>query len=350
MALMQTLLPEGLPRLWCPPLTHFEASGRLDRPRITAHLQWLGPHARGWLIPGSTGEGWQLSDDQARELLDIALPIAQQVGARVLIGVLRRDTAAAVDCLRETTGWLCQRSGTRQPLDALVAQHVCGFTVCPPTGSELTERDLRQALRELLQLELPLALYQLPQVTQNEMSPELVAELAAEFPHFYLLKDTSGADRVATSGVDLADVYLVRGAEGDYARWLKAAGGPYDGFLLSSANVFADRLSAMIELLEQGRPDAARRLIAAPELVVQQVFRSVASLPFGNSFTNANKAIDHWLAFGSQAERAPAPRLHGGQSLPEEILDEARTLLADAELLPVTGCFPIATRSVASNH
>ena len=46
--------------------------------------------------------------------------------------------------------------------------------------------------------------------------------------------------------------------KGQYARWLKSAGGPYDGFLLSTANVFADRLAEMIALTA-GRASASGR-------------------------------------------------------------------------------------------
>ena len=46
-----------------------------------------------------------------------------------------------------------------------------------------------------------------------------VAALAGEFPNFILFKDTSGADRVAQSGLDLGGVFMVRGAEvGGYSR------------------------------------------------------------------------------------------------------------------------------------
>ena len=66
------------------------------------------------------------------------------------------------------------------------------------------------------------------------MTPELVAGLAERFPNLLLFKDSSGTDEVALSGRMPAGVTLLRGAEGDYAQWSKAHGGPYDGFLLSS--------------------------------------------------------------------------------------------------------------------
>jgi dihydrodipicolinate synthase/N-acetylneuraminate lyase len=334
---VQRLFPAGLPRLWCPPLTHFTSTGAIARDRIAAHLRYLGRHSRGWLIPGSTGEGWQMNDQEIRELLDHTLTIAQQVGARVLVGVLRKDSTSTAQCIRQTVDWLCRRAATDDPLQAMTCQHVGGFTVCPPTGQQLTDNDLRSQLRALLQMNLPMALYQLPQVTQNEMSPQLVADLAAEFPNFYLFKDTSGADRVTMSSADLQDVFLVRGAEGRYADWLKDAGGPYDGFLLSTANVFAARLAEMIELLSHGNADAARRAVAPVQQAVDKVFALVAGVPWGNPFTNANKAMDHFMAYGADAGNAPLPYLHDGQALPADILNSTRDILAQTALLPEIG-------------
>ena len=34
----------------------------------TSQLDFLAPSVRGFLVPGSTGDGWQLSDEQAQEL------------------------------------------------------------------------------------------------------------------------------------------------------------------------------------------------------------------------------------------------------------------------------------------
>ncbi len=138
-------LPTGIPRLWCPPLTHYARDGQLDPVRTAVHLRHLGRHAHGWLIPGSTGEGWQMSDDQVREVLDCALSVAAQVDARVLVGVLRQDASSARACIEQTVDWLCHRAETDDVERALVQQHVCGFTVCPPTGAALTVDELRPA-------------------------------------------------------------------------------------------------------------------------------------------------------------------------------------------------------------
>ncbi len=125
-------------------------------------------------------------------------------------------------------------------------------------------------------------------------------------------------------------------------RWPRSAGGPYDGFLLSTANVFGDRLAQMMELLGNGQAAAAQRVIAPVEKVVPQVFQLVADLPWGNPFTNANKAMDHFMAYGSSATSSAAPYLHDGQSIPAEVIDATRKLLDQAGLLPDVGYLALA--------
>ena len=62
--------------------------------------------------------------------------------------------------------------------EALQHSNVVGFTVCPPKGSHLDQEAITEALTRVAERGLTLALYQLPQVTGNEMSPETVRELA----------------------------------------------------------------------------------------------------------------------------------------------------------------------------
>ncbi len=314
------LFPRGIPPLWCPLLTHYRDDGSLDRERVTAHLRHLAPQVKGFLIPGSTGDGWEMSDVEIRELLGLAQEQTAQLGLHLLIGVLKTDDAEAKRVIAEP------RSG-----------EFTGFTVCPPQGKELSQETIRDAMAGVLELGFPTALYQLPQVTQNEMSPETLAELAARFPNFILFKDTSGADRVANSGRDFGGVFLVRGAEGDYARWLKAGGGPYDGFLLSTANCFGRELHQLIELLGAGRRDEAQRLSERLSAVVKEVFALVAGVPDGNAFANANKAMDHFFAHGPKAANVTPPRLHAGSRLPVEVIRQTGAALKRHDFMPAAG-------------
>lgn len=325
------LFPRGIPPLWCPLLTHYRDDGSLDRARITGHLRHLAPHVKGFLIPGSTGDGWEMSDAEIRELLAFVVPEMERLGLHLLIGVLKTEARDAWSVVRDYG----------RALAAEITQHATrntpAFTVCPPKGADLPQEAIRSALADILSLGQPTALYQLPQVTQNEMSPETVAELAARFPNFILFKDTSGADRVANSGRDLGGVFLVRGAEGKYARWLKAGGGPYDGFLLSTANCFGRELHQVIELLKSGQRKEAQRLSDRLSAVVKEVFALVAGLPDGNAFANANKAMDQFFAHGPGAVRLTPPRLHAGSRLPVEVIRQAGAALDRHGFLPARG-------------
>lgn len=315
------LFPRGIPPLWCPLLTHYRDDGSLDRERITAHLRHLAPHVKGFLIPGSTGDGWEMSDAEIRELLVLAQEQTAKLELHLLIGVLKTEARDACSMLRDYG----------RTLPAAITEHgtrstPC-FTVCPPKGKDLPQETIRTALADILSLGFPTALYQLPQITQNEMSPETLADLAARFPNLILFKDTSGVDRVANSGQDFGGVFLVRGAEGGYASWLKSGGGPYDGFLLSTANCFGRELHQVIELLNAGHRDEALRLSDRLSAVVKEVFALVAVLPDGNAFANANKVMDHFFAHGPKAASMTPPRLHAGSRLPVEVIRQTGAAL-----------------------
>jgi dihydrodipicolinate synthase/N-acetylneuraminate lyase len=337
LSLIARLFPNGVPKLWCPPLTHYTTDGTLDRDRIAAHLRAVAPHVRGLLLPGSTGDAWEMDEDEQRRLIELVLELSRPLNLHVLIGALRTDAEQERRTIVDALHRLKRRSGLSDDLDAMTAAGVRGFTVCPPAGRDLPQPQIRDHLAAILELGLPIALYQLPQVTLNEMTPETVAELAGRYANFYLLKDSSGQDRVATSGLDLGGVILVRGAEGNYHRWLKAGGGPYDGFLLSSANCFAAQLQRMIAHLEASRMEAARAEIAPVETVVARVFDLVAGLPEGNAFANANKAVDHFLAHGPGAADLPPPRLHAGSTLPPQVIEATGNALTDCGLMPDCG-------------
>jgi len=326
-AIQHESFPSGFPRLWCPSLTHFRAARELDVARIRAHLTYLSPYVRGILVPGSTGEGWEMNDADIHGLLTTVLDIASPLGLHVLIGVLKSNVSEMLQCL--------------DAMDAFrLHPAVVGITVCPPQGHQLTQEEIHHSLGEVLRLGWPTALYQLPQVTQNEMSASTVAHLAAEFQNFILFKDSSGSDRVAKSGLEFGGVYMLRGAEqGGYASWPRAAGGPYDGFLLSTANGFARDFSEMLNLMDSGQFIAAQSISSKLVNVVSAAFTIVADFPFGNAFANANKVVDHCMAYGNDANKIDPPLLFSGERLPAMFIDKAVAMLREHSLLPERGYY-----------
>ena len=131
--------------------------------------------------------------------------------------------------------------------------------------------------------------------------------------------------------------WLVRGAEGDYVRWLKAAKGPYDGFLLSTANCFAREFHQIVEDLAARRVKAAHAISERLTGCINEVFGIVTGLPHGNPFANANKAMDHFFAHGPRAQAARPPRLHAGTFLPADVIRATGEALSRHGLMPNKG-------------
>jgi dihydrodipicolinate synthase/N-acetylneuraminate lyase len=172
-------------------------------------------------------------------------------------------------------------------------------------------------------------------VTKNEIAPETFARLASSWPNLYLFKDTSGLDHIALADIDRGGVFFVRGAEGDYSRWISRSGTcegsraerRYDGLLLSSANVFAAELAETIGLARAGEEEKSAELSGRVSRVVESLFSEAAGLPYGNAFSNANRALDWVMAFGPGSREA-APLTHSGKKLPASLLGFAAAALA----------------------
>ena len=354
-ALTARMIGPEIPRLWCPPLTHYTGGegarpyGRLDRVRMAAHWRHMCPYVGGFLVPGSTGDGWEMDENELVEVVDLALDLAVELGARVLVGVLRTDTVAMRRVITATIERLQSQTGESDPLAAMRKRNLAGFTITAPKGQDLSQADIQVALESLLAMELPMALYQLPQVTENEISPEVFHALGQRYPNLMLFKDTSGEDRVgqamrvpqvqgdAQEEDGKGGVFLMRGAEGGYAQHLREGGGCYQGLLLSSANNFADALNGILSLLCTDRMTEASALSDLVTDIMAASFEALADLPHGTVFANANKALDHFMANGSKAQDAPTPMLHTGVRLPRPMVEAVGQILVDAECMPDEG-------------
>jgi dihydrodipicolinate synthase/N-acetylneuraminate lyase len=336
--LARKLFPRGIPKLWSPPLCHYTDDGKIDRKHIRAHLAHMAPHVKTHLIPGSTGDGWELSEKEIDELLEFIIKETGDLGVRLLIGVLRPDGDDARRDIVKTVEWLKALTGVADPEKALSAAGVCGFTVCAPKGRAVSQEFMGAKLAAILELGYPTALYQLPQITENEIAPKTLEALAGRYGNFYLWKDTSGRDAVSLSGADLGGVFTVRGGEGAYARWYRGTpGGLYYGFLLGSANCFARQYDEVIRLADAGKHEEASALSDRLSRAVTAALEWAGKIPFGNAFANSNKAFDHFFAHGPGAMKIPAPMTHSGNRLPDEYVKFAGDLLEDEGFMPERG-------------
>jgi hypothetical protein len=219
-SLIRSLFPDGVPQLWVPTLVFYDEAGRIDHERQSAHLAFMAPYLKGILVSGSTGDGWDMTYDEVIATLESVIPFAVKHGLDLIVGISRPASDSALALMEKVLDHLRNRSGTASLVDAFAAARVRGLTITAPTSDpSLSQAAIASALTPMLRLGLPITLYQLPQVTGNTMMPELVADLAEEFPNLILFKDSSGTDEVALSGMVPEDVGLLRGAEGRYAHW-----------------------------------------------------------------------------------------------------------------------------------
>jgi dihydrodipicolinate synthase/N-acetylneuraminate lyase len=325
------------PRLWCPPLTHYRSDGCLDLMRIEAHWRSVLPHVCSFLVPGSTGDAWEMLQDEIVQLLDFSMELVGTLEARMLVGMLKPESRQSVEGMVKIMEGVKRRTGEDDEIDALAAAGITGFTVTAPHGEDISREKIKAGLEAVLDTGLPVALYQLPQVTGNEIAPETFEDLAAAYANLIMFKDSSGADKVALADNGRSGVFLMRGAEGDYARWARETGGPYNGWLLSTGNCFGRQLAEIRDSLAGNMFSDARGKSDRLTRVIEKLFALVAGLPAGNPFANAGKAADHYMAHGPDALDVEPPMLHAGERLPREVIEEAGKILKDADMLPDKG-------------
>ena len=316
--------------LWVPLLTHYRQTGgavAVDAARTAAHVQSVRPAVNQFLIAGSTGDGWEIGLDAFLQLVAMTRRAEVFGGSRLLFGALRPTTEQVVDWVRTLERDLAERG---PPAGALA-----GIAVCPPIDPEATQDTIRRHYEAILaSTKLDVAVYQLPQVTGCRIDPQTMARLA-EHPRVTMFKDTGGEDTVARAG-GLPNVLLVRGAEGDYIEWLQPSG-PYQGWLLSTGNVFGPLLRRMIELNEDGQIRRAKELSAVMTGLVTALFDAAKEVPFGNPFSNANRAADHLRANGRRWREASPPLTASGNALPPDLLAAAGDIIGYLPAVPEQG-------------
>jgi dihydrodipicolinate synthase/N-acetylneuraminate lyase len=314
--------------LWVPLLSHYDPDGRLDLDRMSEQVAFLRPNVRQFLLGGSTADGWDLDDAAFEDLVRLAeVPGLFGNRNKLLFGLLRPTTEEVVERASILTKAL-HRSGR-------IVADVVGVAVCPPIDAKASQAGIRDHYEAVFAATaLPVALYQLPQVTRCMLEPDTVRALAKS-PRVTMFKDSSGNDAVAKSGA-VKGIIALRGAEGHYAEALAPAG-PYDGWLLSSGNSFPMALREMADALLRGEKEKGEELSNRISQAVEGLFESVAGLKFGNIFSNANRAADHLLAWGRNWQNAPPLRAHGGIFIPAETLADVERVLSETQFMPNLG-------------
>ncbi|MER0236899.1 dihydrodipicolinate synthase family protein [Fulvimarina sp. MAC8] len=314
--------------LWVPILTHYTPGGEVDASRMLQHWHSLSPNVRQVMLAGSTGDGWELDDERFDALIDLGDSPDLPEGAALLFGILRPSTEEVLARL--------QHLESRLDAHPRLKTRVRGVAICPPVDPNANQDAIRKHFEDVIAAStLPVAVYQLPQVTQCAIAPDTLAALA-ENPRVIMFKDSSGEDVVANDRDGYDGVVMVRGAEGGYLEALKPKG-PYHGWLLSTGNALAGPLRRVLQLNGTGDGAGAAKLSGAISKAVESVFAAAANEGGANAFSNANRAMDHLRAYGRSWRDAPAALKVDGSALSAELVAEVETHAADFLEISDTG-------------
>lgn len=340
--ILNAVIPGNALPLWVPLLTPYRPGAPdVDVDRLRRHREVVRAHTPLWMVGGSTGDGWDLDDRQFATLLAASCDDSvRELQGRVLFALLGRDTDAVLNRLHALHGALgtSDRNSFDENLEILVERGVVGICLAPPVGEGIDQVTIAHHVEEIgRRARMPIALYEIPQATGNRIAPETYQALIASHEEIVLFKDSSGEDRLAATSSLLDSPVLVRGFESDYASALRAGGGNYDGLLLGSANVFASELVGIVRATLSGHLDAAATHAAALQQRVEASFDAVAAVPVGNAFANANRVIDHVMAFGPRTADVPPPTLFDGSAIDPAVVDAMASILDRDGLRPATG-------------
>jgi 4-hydroxy-tetrahydrodipicolinate synthase len=218
-------------------VTPFADDGSVDLERtrsLAAHLVEHGSH--GLVVTGTTGESATLDDTEKARLWETVL---DEVGDRatVIAGTGSNDTAHTVR------------------LTARAAHAgVHGVLVVTPYYNKPNEAGLRAHFAAAAEAagDTPVVLYNIPSRCVLNLSPDLLASLAAEIPNVVAVKQANNDDIGPIEGME-----LLAGNDDIFARCLELGG---TGGILVASHVVGDQMKAIYDAASGGDHERAREI------------------------------------------------------------------------------------------
>src|SRR4051812_26906177 len=217
--------------------TPFDEDGGLDvaaARRLARHLTENGSH--GLVVAGTTGEAPTLSDREKLELLEAVL---DEVGdsATIVCGTGSNDTRHSAHLTREACA-----AGAHAVL------------VVTPYYNKPNQAGLRAHFSTVAESagDTPVILYNIPSRTVINLSPEFLAELAAEIPGVVAVKQANDDELGLIEGLD-----VLAGNDGIFLQCLQIGG---TGGILVSSHLVGPEMRALYEAATSGDLDRAREI------------------------------------------------------------------------------------------
>jgi len=241
--------------LWCATLTPLDRYGRVDHPRMVAHVQKLFTQGVAGVAPfGTTGEGQSFAVDERRD----------GVEALLQAGVPAARIVAATGCTALPETVALTRHAVQAGCPAVL--------VLPPFfWKEPSDEGLFDWYAQLIERtadpRLKILLYHLPQVSAVPLSVNLIERLATTFPDTVVgIKDSEG-NWAHTSAIleRCPQLAVMVGHEPHLPRLLRAGG---VGTICGVSNLRADLVADL--LLPEVTPEAEARIAAFIQVAFSQ--------------------------------------------------------------------------------
>lgn len=214
----------------------------LDVDAFADHCRWLVEEGcDGVVVNGSLGEYEALTTDERRLVVSTAV---EAVGAdRVVPGVAGKSAAEAL-------GWAQQ-----------AADLGCPAAMClPPTSHAPTDDEVVAHYARVATAGVPIVAYNNPWSTRIDLTPPLLARIAAEVPAVVAVKEFSQDVRRVLHLADLApQLQVVCGCDDVL---VESALVGARGWIAGFANAFPRQSVRLLELAEGGRAEEALALYA----------------------------------------------------------------------------------------
>jgi 4-hydroxy-tetrahydrodipicolinate synthase len=223
-------------------ITPFTDDDTIDVPALRSNLEALVDAGIGGLVAtGTMGEAGQLSDDERRLVVDTCVA-ATDGRIPVIVGVSAGSTAAA-----------------RKNADVARAAGATAVMCLPPQNYPGTLPELVAFYEVVAAAGLPIMLYNNPGASGVDLSPDVIAAIAAEVPAIVAVKECSGDARRIAALVNDTELEILVGGD-DWALEGFATGAT--GWVSGVANVAPAECVALQEHVEAGRLAEARAIYA----------------------------------------------------------------------------------------
>jgi 1-pyrroline-4-hydroxy-2-carboxylate deaminase len=222
-------------------ITPFTADDAIDVAALRSNVtQLLDRGAHGLVINGTMGEAASMSGDERAEVIRTVVALAAG-RVPVTVGVSAASTAAS-----------CAYAAQARAAGAQ------GVMCLPPLLYRGTTEELAAHFAAVAEAAaLPVMAYNNPEASGIDLTPEVIAQLAAAVPGIVAVKECSGDARRIAALLGATDLEILVGGD-DWALEGLAAGAT--GWVSGAANVVPAESVELADLVAEGRLREAREL------------------------------------------------------------------------------------------